>query len=170
MSRSRLRRTRQPRVWISNRVLVLGGQCSSGVRVLSVHHCGRFPVKHGIFRRSKTYDSLSYRYFGLDLSGLHQGRNKKGNPGLQSPSRRRSLRQRAEHESRQADVALRDSSPYIFDSTRFAKEFGFAGTPYPEGVRIAADSHKRKALKCPGESTCELCSHDGALGNRRVSP
>ncbi len=33
---------------------------------------------------------------------------------------------------------------YRFDSTKFAKEFGFAGTPYPEGIRIAVDSYKRK--------------------------
>lgn len=34
--------------------------------------------------------------------------------------------------------------PYLFDSTKFAKEFGFTGTPYPDGIRISADSYKRK--------------------------
>ncbi len=24
--------------------------------------------------------------------------------------------------------------PYLFNSTKFAKEFGFTGTPYPEGM------------------------------------
>ncbi len=33
-------------------------------------------------------------------------------------------------------------SPYVFDSTKFAREFGFAGTPYAEGIRIAADSYR----------------------------
>lgn len=34
-------------------------------------------------------------------------------------------------------------SPYIFDSTKFANEFRVAGTPYAEGMRIAAASYKR---------------------------
>lgn len=40
------------------------------------------------------------------------------------------------------EMLYQSDSPYIFDSTKFAKEFGFAGTPYPEGIRIAADSYK----------------------------
>ena len=36
-------------------------------------------------------------------------------------------------------------SRYLFDSTKFTKEFGFVGTPYPDGIRISADSYKRKA-------------------------
>lgn len=32
-------------------------------------------------------------------------------------------------------------SPYVFDSSKFAREFGFAGTPYAEGIRIAAASY-----------------------------
>ena len=28
---------------------------------------------------------------------------------------------------------------------KFAGEFGFAGTPYPEAIKIAADSYKRNA-------------------------
>ena len=42
------------------------------------------------------------------------------------------------------EMLYQSDSPYLFDSTKFAKEFGFTGTPYPEGIRIAADSYKRK--------------------------
>jgi nucleoside-diphosphate-sugar epimerase len=42
------------------------------------------------------------------------------------------------------EMLYQSDSPYRFDSTKFAKEFGFAGTPYPEGIRIAVDSYKRK--------------------------
>ena len=42
------------------------------------------------------------------------------------------------------EMLYQSDSPYLFDSTKFAKEFGFAGTPYAEGIRIAADSYKRK--------------------------
>jgi nucleoside-diphosphate-sugar epimerase len=31
-------------------------------------------------------------------------------------------------------------SPYLFDSSKFAREFGFGGTPYGEGIRAAARS------------------------------
>jgi nucleoside-diphosphate-sugar epimerase len=34
-------------------------------------------------------------------------------------------------------------SPYLFDSTKFARAFGFAGTPYAEGIRICAASYKK---------------------------
>jgi nucleoside-diphosphate-sugar epimerase len=43
------------------------------------------------------------------------------------------------------EMLYQNDSPYLFDATKFAKEFGFAGTPYPEGVRIVAESYKRKA-------------------------
>lgn len=33
------------------------------------------------------------------------------------------------------------SAPHRFDSTKFATEFGFAGTPYAEGIRSAVDSY-----------------------------
>jgi len=42
------------------------------------------------------------------------------------------------------EMLYQSDSRYLFDSTKFAKEFGFSGTPYPEGIRIAADSYKRK--------------------------
>jgi nucleoside-diphosphate-sugar epimerase len=43
------------------------------------------------------------------------------------------------------EMLYQSAYPYVFDSTKFAKAFGFAGTPYPEGVRIVAESYKRKA-------------------------
>jgi hypothetical protein len=43
------------------------------------------------------------------------------------------------------EMLYQSASPYVFNSTKFAKEFGFAGTPYAEGIRIVADSYKRKA-------------------------
>ncbi len=33
------------------------------------------------------------------------------------------------------EMLYQSDSPYLFDSTKFAREFGFAGTPYPEGIR-----------------------------------
>jgi len=41
------------------------------------------------------------------------------------------------------EMLYQSDSPYLFDSTKFAREFGFAGTPYGEGIRIVADSYKR---------------------------
>ena len=43
------------------------------------------------------------------------------------------------------EMLYQSDSPYLFDSTKFANEFGFAGTSYPEGIRIAVDSYKAKA-------------------------
>ncbi len=34
-------------------------------------------------------------------------------------------------------------SPYLFDSSKFAREFGFAGTPYSEGILVAARSFRK---------------------------
>ena len=42
------------------------------------------------------------------------------------------------------EMLYQSDSPYLFDSTKFAKEFGFTGTPYPEGIRIAVASYQRK--------------------------
>jgi nucleoside-diphosphate-sugar epimerase len=33
-------------------------------------------------------------------------------------------------------------SPYLFDSSKYAREFGFAGTPYAAGIHTTASSHK----------------------------
>jgi predicted DNA-binding antitoxin AbrB/MazE fold protein len=41
------------------------------------------------------------------------------------------------------EMLYQSDSPYLFDSTKFAKEFEFAGTPYAEGIRIAVDAYKR---------------------------
>jgi nucleoside-diphosphate-sugar epimerase len=40
------------------------------------------------------------------------------------------------------EMLYQSDAPYLFDSTKFAKKFGFAGTPYAQGVRIVADSYK----------------------------
>jgi nucleoside-diphosphate-sugar epimerase len=41
------------------------------------------------------------------------------------------------------EMLYQSDSPYLFDSTKFANEFGFAGTSYADGVRIAADSYNK---------------------------
>jgi nucleoside-diphosphate-sugar epimerase len=40
------------------------------------------------------------------------------------------------------EMLYQSDSPYLFDSSKFAREFDFSGTPYPEGIRIAAASYK----------------------------
>jgi nucleoside-diphosphate-sugar epimerase len=40
------------------------------------------------------------------------------------------------------EMLYQSDSPYLFDSTRFAREFGFSGTAYADGVRITAASYK----------------------------
>jgi len=40
------------------------------------------------------------------------------------------------------EMLYQSDSPYLFDSTKYAKEFGFAGTPYAEGIQLAAQSYK----------------------------
>jgi nucleoside-diphosphate-sugar epimerase len=42
------------------------------------------------------------------------------------------------------EMLYQSDSPYVFDSTKFAREFGFAGTSYPDGIRAAADSYKHR--------------------------
>jgi nucleoside-diphosphate-sugar epimerase len=42
------------------------------------------------------------------------------------------------------EMLYQNDAPYLFDSTKFATEFGFAGTPYSEGVRITADSYRHE--------------------------
>jgi nucleoside-diphosphate-sugar epimerase len=41
------------------------------------------------------------------------------------------------------EMLYRNDSPYVFDSTKFARAFGFAGTPYSEGIRICAESYAK---------------------------
>ncbi|HEY1987781.1 MAG TPA: NAD-dependent epimerase/dehydratase family protein [Terracidiphilus sp.] len=40
------------------------------------------------------------------------------------------------------EMLYQNDSPYLFDSTKFAREFDFAGTPYAEGIRITASAYK----------------------------
>ena len=44
------------------------------------------------------------------------------------------------------EMLYQNDSPYLFDSSKFAKEFGFDGTPYADGIRTSAASFKRDAL------------------------
>ncbi len=43
------------------------------------------------------------------------------------------------------EMLYQSDSPYLFDSTKFAREFGFAGTPYADGIRTTAASFRREA-------------------------
>lgn len=43
------------------------------------------------------------------------------------------------------EMLYQSDSPYIFDSSKFATAFGFAGTPYAEGVRATAAAFKKLA-------------------------
>jgi nucleoside-diphosphate-sugar epimerase len=38
------------------------------------------------------------------------------------------------------EMLYQSDSPYLFDSGKFAREFGFAGTPYADGIRATAGS------------------------------
>ncbi|MGA3239936.1 MAG: NAD-dependent epimerase/dehydratase family protein [Bryobacteraceae bacterium] len=40
------------------------------------------------------------------------------------------------------EMLYQNDSPYVFDSSKFAREFGFAGTPYADGIRITAGSFR----------------------------
>ena len=39
------------------------------------------------------------------------------------------------------EMLYQNDSPYLFDSTKFTRTFGFAGTPYAEGIRATAASY-----------------------------
>jgi nucleoside-diphosphate-sugar epimerase len=43
------------------------------------------------------------------------------------------------------EMLYQNDSPYVFDSTKFAREFGFGGTPYSQGVTATAVSYRRQA-------------------------
>jgi nucleoside-diphosphate-sugar epimerase len=43
------------------------------------------------------------------------------------------------------EMLYQSDSPYLFDSAKYAREFGFAGTPYADGIRAAAASYKNAA-------------------------
>jgi hypothetical protein len=40
-------------------------------------------------------------------------------------------------------MLYQSDSPYLFDSSKFTTEFGFAGTPYADGIRATASSFRR---------------------------
>src|SRR5713226_1145876 len=44
------------------------------------------------------------------------------------------------------EMLYQSDSPYLFDSSKFTREFGFAGTPYADGIRTTAASFKRIGL------------------------
>jgi len=43
------------------------------------------------------------------------------------------------------EMLYQNDSTYLFDSSKFAKSFGFSGTPYAEGIRVSAASFKKVA-------------------------
>jgi nucleoside-diphosphate-sugar epimerase len=43
------------------------------------------------------------------------------------------------------EMLYQSDSPYLFDSSKFAREFDFAGTPYADGIRTTATSYKGAA-------------------------
>ncbi|MGA9885059.1 MAG: NAD-dependent epimerase/dehydratase family protein [Candidatus Acidiferrales bacterium] len=45
------------------------------------------------------------------------------------------------------EMVYQYDSPYIFDSSKYAKALGFAGTPYAEGIRATAEAVKRETVK-----------------------
>jgi hypothetical protein len=45
------------------------------------------------------------------------------------------------------EMLYQNDAPYWFDSSKFARAFGFAGTPYEDGIRATAASFQRPALE-----------------------
>ena len=43
------------------------------------------------------------------------------------------------------EMLYQNDSPYLFDSSKYAKAFGFVGTPYAEGIRLTAESYRTAA-------------------------
>jgi len=41
------------------------------------------------------------------------------------------------------EMLYQNDSPYVFDSSKYAKALGFAGTPYAEGIRVTAESYRK---------------------------
>jgi nucleoside-diphosphate-sugar epimerase len=41
------------------------------------------------------------------------------------------------------EMMYQNDSPYLFDSTKYAKAFGFAGTPYSDGILATAAGYGR---------------------------
>jgi nucleoside-diphosphate-sugar epimerase len=40
------------------------------------------------------------------------------------------------------EMLYQNDSPYLFDSSKYARAFGFSGTPYAEGIRATAASYR----------------------------
>lgn len=40
------------------------------------------------------------------------------------------------------EMLYQNDSPYLFDSSKFARAFGFSGTPYADGIRETAASFR----------------------------
>ena len=40
------------------------------------------------------------------------------------------------------EMLYQNDSPYLFDSSKYARAFGFAGTPYEMGIAATAASYK----------------------------
>jgi hypothetical protein len=45
------------------------------------------------------------------------------------------------------EMLYQNDAPYLFDSGKFAREFGFVGTPYAEGIQTVAASFRRDQLR-----------------------
>jgi nucleoside-diphosphate-sugar epimerase len=43
------------------------------------------------------------------------------------------------------EMLYQSDRPYLFDSSKFAREFGFSGTPYADGIRATAASFRSEA-------------------------
>jgi hypothetical protein len=41
------------------------------------------------------------------------------------------------------EMLYQNDSPYLFDSSKYARAFGFTGTPYAEGIRDTAASYSK---------------------------
>jgi nucleoside-diphosphate-sugar epimerase len=42
------------------------------------------------------------------------------------------------------EMLYQNNAPYLFDSSKYARAFGFGGTPYADGIRATARSYKAK--------------------------
>jgi len=42
-------------------------------------------------------------------------------------------------------MLYQSDAPYLFDSSKLARAFGFAGTPYADGIRATPASYKKPA-------------------------
>ena len=43
------------------------------------------------------------------------------------------------------EMLYQNDSPYFFDSSKYARAFGFVGTPYADGIRATAESYRNAA-------------------------